>query len=325
MDIPTVAMTSEEKPISSDSQAGRFSYKQILRNHKIARGIPVEPEPLQYADHELMEDGAKKQYFSLYVCLLTNLLGAIVLHKLYAKVVVLHPPNPKYNAAKPVVKKWGVDAVEEEAASMRIAEAAGIRVPHVYAIETASDGRRGIVMDYVEGDMLKHVWQSLGDEEKASVKRQLREVLATMQSLAPPSGHIGGPRPGDPIRDTRIMTTATAPAVKDEQGFNDYLLNAVFRAAPPYLRTAFADVLRTDHRVVFSHNDLTPRNIMYKDGTITIIDWQDGGWYPEYWEYVKFFYRAKGDDLRDDADDFFPKTYPLDLVHYIALLHWQPS
>ncbi|EPE04067.1 phosphotransferase enzyme family protein [Ophiostoma piceae UAMH 11346] len=315
MDIPTVTMTSQAQSIPSDaptmgseSQAPtRFSYKQLLRNHKISRGMPVEPEPLQYSDHELMEE------------------GAILLHKLYSKVVILYPPNPKYNTEKHIVKKWGIDAVEEEAESMRIAEAAGIRVPHVYAIETASDGRRGIVMDYVDGDMLKHVWQSLNDEEKTSVKRQLRQVLEKMQSLEPPKDHIGGPRPGDRIRDTRIMMTETAPAVKDEKGFNDYLLSAVFRAAPKYLRAAFASVLQTDHRIVFTHNDLAPRNIMYKDGVITIIDWQDGGWYPEYWEYVKFFYRAKGDDLRDDAEDFFPKTYPLDLVHYIALLHWQPS
>ena len=45
----------------------------------------------------------------------------------------------------------------------------------------------------------------------------------------------------------------------------------------------------TGHKIVFTHGDLAPRNIMIsKDFVITgIIDWEYGGWYPEYWEYVK--------------------------------------
>ena len=45
------------------------------------------------------------------------------------------------------------------------------------------------------------------------------------------------------------------------------------------------------HRIVFSHGDLRPANIIVKDGHITgIIDWELGGWYPEYWEFVKAYY-----------------------------------
>jgi thiamine kinase-like enzyme len=63
------------------------------------------------------------------------------------------------------------------------------------------------------------------------------------------------------------------------------------------MRAALAQRLRTDHRPVLSHCDLVPGNIIIKDGKIAgILDGEEGGWYPEYWEYVKFFYRtgAKG-------------------------------
>lgn len=294
---------------ASEAAAAKLTYKQLLRKKRIEMGVPVGPEPLEYKDHALMEE------------------GATVLHKLYDKVVILHPPNPsKYSTEKPIVKKWGVTAVHEEAGAMRIAEAAGISVPHVYAIETAPDGRHGIVMDYIEGTTLQAAWPSLDDDQKRAVVLQLRAILEIMHSLTPPPNHIGGPRPGDPIWDTRLMLTETAPAAKDEAGFNDYLISGLFRQCPKFLVKAFADVLRTDHRIVFTHADLAPRNIMYKDGQITgIIDWQTSGWYPEHWEYVKFFHRCSGDGLRHLADDIFPQSFPLDLVHYIAILRWQVS
>jgi thiamine kinase-like enzyme len=42
------------------------------------------------------------------------------------------------------------------------------------------------------------------------------------------------------------------------------------------------------HEILFTHGDISPRNIMVRDGHIAaIIDWQYAGWYPEYWEFVK--------------------------------------
>ena len=38
---------------------------------------------------------------------------------------------------------------------------------------------------------------------------------------------------------------------------------------------------------VFTHGDLTPRNIMVDQGYITgVIDWEYSGWFPDYWEYA---------------------------------------
>lgn len=95
---------------------------------------------------------------------------------------------------------------------------------------------------------------------------------------------------------------------------------------PPALRGAFSRRLRTSHRIVFTHGDLAPRNIIVRDGKIVgLLDWEDAEWYPEYWEYVKFFQHV-GADVRDwwrFADDIFPETYADELVDYIALSKWQ--
>jgi thiamine kinase-like enzyme len=43
-----------------------------------------------------------------------------------------------------------------------------------------------------------------------------------------------------------------------------------------------------DAAIKFTHGDLVPKNIMVKGSTVTgIIDWADGGFYPEYFEYCR--------------------------------------
>jgi thiamine kinase-like enzyme len=57
--------------------------------------------------------------------------------------------------------------------------------------------------------------------------------------------------------------------------------------------------MRSDHSSRFTHADLSLRNIIIKDDKIQgTVDWEFSGWYPEYWEYVKFFEcRIEGEKL----------------------------
>jgi aminoglycoside phosphotransferase len=42
------------------------------------------------------------------------------------------------------------------------------------------------------------------------------------------------------------------------------------------------------HPLVFTHNDLFPRNIMVDGSRVTgVIDWESAGWFPAHWEYCK--------------------------------------
>jgi aminoglycoside phosphotransferase len=52
---------------------------------------------------------------------------------------------------------------------------------------------------------------------------------------------------------------------------------------------------KSDHKIVFTHADLAPSNVLVNEGHIMgIVDWQDAGWYPEYWEYVTIMYGCAG-------------------------------
>lgn len=40
---------------------------------------------------------------------------------------------------------------------------------------------------------------------------------------------------------------------------------------------------------------ISPQNILVENGHISgIIDWEQAGWYPEYWEYVKAMWGSIG-------------------------------
>ncbi|SPJ79289.1 uncharacterized protein FTOL_07680 [Fusarium torulosum] len=42
------------------------------------------------------------------------------------------------------------------------------------------------------------------------------------------------------------------------------------------------------HKIVFTHSDLNMRNILMYNGRLAgIVDWENSGWYPDYWEYTK--------------------------------------
>ena len=48
--------------------------------------------------------------------------------------------------------------------------------------------------------------------------------------------------------------------------------------------------------VVFTHSDFAPRNIILSNNRVSgIIDWEQSGWWPYWWEYVKAHYSIQLD------------------------------
>lgn len=167
------------------------------------------------------------------------------------------------------------------------------------------------------------LWTELSDETKQDICRQLRDILTTMRSAKPTTNVIGSVSGGDVQDCRRIMSYSCSPC-PDEQTFNEFILD-LKDSAPTAIRRAFHSQLRTDHRIVFTHGDINLHNIMVQDGKITgIIDWEFAGWYPEHWEYVKFFERpTTHKDWYQYADRIFPQAYDQELVLYQAVNRWQ--
>jgi hypothetical protein len=61
--------------------------------------------------------------------------------------------------------------------------------------------------------------------------------------------------------------------------------------------------------IKFTHADLDRLNIIIPSvnpGCVVIVDWQQSGWYPDYWEYCKALYTCwYEDEWRKDFIDKF--------------------
>ncbi|KAF5024779.1 hypothetical protein F66182_3157 [Fusarium sp. NRRL 66182] len=234
---------------------------------------------------------------------------------MFNRKVVLHADN--------TIVKCGKRIAVGEAAALEVANNAGIPAPSVLQARTTSDGHSRIRMDYIQGQPLDKLWPDMSVQQKKNIARQLREIIERMRSMSPPPNFIGA-CDGTEIRDTRLYFTYHSPPCLDEKAFNEFLLSTLYEHTPPLVRAAFSRRLRTNHRVVLSHCDLTPRNILVQDGEIKgLVDWEDSGWYPEYWEYVKFFQRTAEKDWKSLAEDIFPELYHDELVDFIAISKWQ--
>ena len=223
------------------------------------------------------------------------------------------------------VVKLGRRVQLEEAEALKVAETIKVPSPRLYKAERINDTENSICMSYVTGERLDEKWASMSNEMKIYVAQQLRDVLTSMRKLVSSDGAVGSCN-GGIVRDCRVYFPYTGAPCADESQFNDFLIKDVYEAAPSQLRKALAQRLRTDHRIVFTHGDLTQHNILVdKDGHITgLVDWEYAGWYPEYWEYVKFFQRHSDHmDWKEFATEIFPQLYDDELVDYQALTYWQ--
>lgn len=209
-----------------------------------------------------------------------------------------------------------------EAEALKLAHSLGLPVPAVHQVRTVTEEHVEISMDFVQGDVLEAVWPSMTEAEKLQIAQQLGQMISLLRSASQSQFHIGSC--GGPAFDCRRRLEYSGGPFDIESDFNHFLLD-LYKATPNAIRKALRDSLRTDHRITFTHGDLSPRNIIVSKGCITgLLDWEFSGWYPEYWEYVKFFECVTDcKDWRNFADTIFDMPYPAELVTYQALVRWQ--
>lgn len=128
-------------------------------------------------------------------------------------------------------------------------------------------GPAGIAIDECSSDELHLMAQDLQSwiAELRSMKRDRDSEYAITNAT------------GGPCLDYRISAHPVGPFRSEEEFVESLRLGIL-----PDL------VHRTGYKIVFTHSDLNMRNILVKNGRITgIVDWENAGWFPEYWEYTK--------------------------------------
>ncbi|KAE8309635.1 kinase-like domain-containing protein [Aspergillus transmontanensis] len=129
-----------------------------------------------------------------------------------------------------------------------------------------------LLMTRVPGRPIGQILDTMTDEE-------LREISNKATEFQICNSEGGG------ILDWRIPDSQRDELrFKTETEFNKYLTDPFWEEIRR--RAAISHDIR--HKITFTHGDLNPRNILAENGKITgIVDWENAGWFPEYWEYTK--------------------------------------
>jgi len=191
-----------------------------------------------------------------------------------------------------VVKRVRRDliALQEAANVQHIHKLTRIPAPHVIRVYPHLQSAY-IFMSRVPGVALQDVWHTMSSSTKQEITAQLRTIMTDLRSVSPASPCLFGSIESHICLDARLITRVTVGSngpITSEDQFNKFIMTD--------LKTRFNDeyyymllsMARKDHKIVLTHADFHPRNIMVEEGQITgIIDWSYAGWYPEHWEYVK--------------------------------------
>ncbi|KAK3699037.1 hypothetical protein LTR37_016641 [Vermiconidia calcicola] len=169
-----------------------------------------------------------------------------------------------------------------------------VPVPELYGWKTY-EGRNFIYMSQMPGMTLKEAWANLSLTEKQSVTAQIGHIVSALRDIPHPScyPYIGSISHGR-VQDLyfRGDPEASGP-FQNVKEFNDHvqLLSVPESLRSDQIEDPYRHLLPDTGNICFTHADLHLDNIMVSSShprKITgILDWEQCGWYPEYWEYCK--------------------------------------
>jgi hypothetical protein len=126
----------------------------------------------------------------------------------------------------------------------------------------------------------------LSDKDCEHIAMQMKDYLTQLRDIPKTvNPHMAVCNTlGEACRDPRIRGGESVGPFSDEAAFSQSLR---FSDEPS----------RRGHKIVFTHADLNPRNILVSEGSsgwsITgIVDWETAGYYPEYWDFTKAMFEG---------------------------------
>ncbi|KLJ12480.1 hypothetical protein EMPG_12473 [Blastomyces silverae] len=200
-----------------------------------------------------------------------------------------------------LIMKWTERTSLEEVAAMQMARAGGIPAPKFLSCgeHTGAPFNRAsysILMTRLPGRTLENTSDPFDPDVEEPWLHELKLCLDSMRQWRvslPCDQHRICSVLGTAIRSTRVPNHIMGPFA-NEKDFTKYLLSAAsdhgFKSRAEY-EAAWIRAERIDqrsHRVTFTHGDFKAHNTLVDDnGHLSgFLDWESGGWCPEYWEFT---------------------------------------
>ena len=184
-----------------------------------------------------------------------------------------------------------MDTVKNEFGALELIRNSSSKLNAPQPLDLVSSGKDSyIITSRLPGVMAQSVYPQLSDEQLTLLAQDLHAYLTELRRIPKPPGlaaaaisnSTGGPCVHARIDEAHATAFESHGPFPDEAAFHDYLVTH----RPP----APDEVQRTGHTIRFSHGDLALRNVLV-DGRgrlVGLVDWENAGWYPEYWELTAF-------------------------------------
>ncbi|KAL2217267.1 kinase-like domain-containing protein [Thermoascus aurantiacus ATCC 26904] len=172
----------------------------------------------------------------------------------------------------------------------------GVPVPEIYGWRT-DGGEVFLYLQLLRGQTLEQAWEAMGMEDRVRVCQELRTCLSSLRRLEqdpvdPFVGNIGRSHLYD--RTIPDHFTAEAGPFSSVTEFHDWFTFLCRRRMPdPYSIPVepFRYQLPDNAAIKFTHGDLHRSNTIVTGSeprhVVGIVDWEQAGWLPEYWEARK--------------------------------------
>jgi len=168
-------------------------------------------------------------------------------------------------------------------------------------------------MELIEGEVLHYRWNDLTDQEKTHICSELASMVGALHRLKRPPGeefigvakifvedlityttecmHLGAIG-GQPSMDSLCFGQVSDPFPNSGAFYELFMRRPVSAREKAY--KFGLPRLPYDSPIVFTHSDLqftniliTPRGADEHPRVLAIIDWEQAGWMPSFWEYSK--------------------------------------
>ncbi|KAE8350134.1 kinase-like domain-containing protein [Aspergillus coremiiformis] len=186
-----------------------------------------------------------------------------------------------------------------------------VPVPEVYGWRTDAD-EKFIYMEYTEGQTLEKIWDVMESHDRVSICHELRIIYDNLRRL---EQDLSDPFIGKIAFHINYMSEAGPFAtVRD---FHDWFTFLHRRPmSDPYSIPVepFRHDLPDNSTIKLTHGDLHRSNIIITSlppyRTLAIVDWEQSGWLPAYWEARKAQYTA------DRSEEWSIQHLPIILDQY---------
>jgi hypothetical protein len=185
-------------------------------------------------------------------------------------------------------------------------------LPKLYAMyRIPSTGHVCLIMQRMPGVPLDQLWPTLEDSEKSVICAKLNGIITSIRSIpAPPFyGSIDHGQFRHYLFYSPDVDKEICGPFDSEDHFNAALVKRLRSDWAQMEKHSYkADFYERNlgkvligHKPIFSHSDLQRKNVLVhwdplQGSMVSLIDWEEAGWFPAYWEYFTALQGVQWDD-----------------------------